>query len=440
MRTALEGQGISFLLTGAVVGPTVQPIVGTTATGTPVRWVSANDLSDWADRTDGPVSLPTLLAKLIQATSGPYVELRFPSDEGVRHPGWDGVTNATRASFYVPEGLAGWELGAQRHNIPTKAKADYEKRTAAPSPLKPAECAYIFVTLRHWPQKDAWAKARQAAGPWREVRVYDADDLVHWIEQHPAVGLWIATRLDRRPAGTRELDEIWKEWSLATEWPLTEDLVLADRSEDAAEVLRWLRGEPSVLSLQATTTDELVAFFHATLSELPDPLAAAYRARALVVTTVESARALASAPGPLILILTEPDPGPAQALTTRGHFVLQAYDERLIGRGEVRALARPSREGIASALHAAGMGQPRAEALARDSARNLAVLRRLIPSAPGRRPWWGGGGPPPKALLAALLAGGWVETSEGDRARLADLADQPYEAVIEDLAPFRRRL
>jgi transcriptional regulator with XRE-family HTH domain len=435
IRTALEGAGISFLPTGAMIGPSVPPIAGADPTGNPVRWVSAQDLSDWADRIDGPVSLPTLVAKLVQAAPDPTIELRFPSDEGVRHPGWDGITTAAKGNAYVPKGRAGWELGVQRRNIQQKATEDYEKRTAAPSPVEPATSAYIFVTLRHWPQKDAWAKARQAEGPWREVRVYDADDLVHWVEQHPAVGLWIAARLNKRPPGTRELDEVWEEWSLATEWRLTEDLVLADRSEDSAEVLRWLRGEPSVLSLQATTPDEVAAFFHATLSELPDNIAAAYRARTLVVTTAEAARALGNAPAPLILLLTEPDPGIAGALAKRGHFVLQAYDERMIGRGEVRALARPSREGIAAALQAAGMAQPRAKALARESARNLAVLRRLIPGAPGRLPWWAEG-TPPKGLLAALLAGGWIETSEGDRARLAELADQPYDSMIADLAPL----
>ena len=50
--------------------------------GTPIRWVSAEDLSDWANRTDGAVSLPTLLAHLIQATHGPAAQLRFPADEG----------------------------------------------------------------------------------------------------------------------------------------------------------------------------------------------------------------------------------------------------------------------------------------------------------------------------------------------------------------------
>lgn len=436
IRGALEGAGIRFLPTGAVIGPPVPILAASDRPGLPVRWVSAEDLSGWASRTDGAVSLPTLLAHLIRATHGSAVQLRFPSDEGVRHPGWDGLTSTEVGSNYVPNGTAGWEISAQRSNFVQKANDDYRKRTADPAPLGPANAAYVFVTPRHWPKKkDEWARARQDDGPWREVRVYDADDLVHWIEQAPAVGLWLAARLGKRPDGTRELEEVWEEWSLATRWPLTEDLVLSDRDQDAAEVLRWLRGEPSVLSLQATTTDEVVAFFHATLGELPDDLAAAYRARCLVATTAAAARALANAPAPLFLLLTDPEPGLARSLVERGHYVLQAYDARPVARGELRTLARPSREGIASALTAAGIAESRAEALARDSARNLAVLRRLIPAAPGRLPKWAEE-PPPHALLAALLAGGWDEEAEADRARLSELADQPYEAAIAALTPY----
>ena len=435
IRGALEKAQIRFLPTGAVIGPAVPAITASDRHGAPIRWVSAEDLSKWADRTDGAVSLPTLLAHLILATHGTAVQLRFPADEGVRHPGWDGRTSAETASAYVPDGDAGWEIGAQRNNIITKATEDYRKRTAEPAPLDPATAAYIFVTPRHWPRKDEWAKARREQGPWRDVRVYDADDLVHWIEQTPAVGLWLATRLGNRPEGTRELDEVWEEWSLATQWPLTEDLVLSDRDEDAAETLRWLRGEPEVLSLQATTAEEVVAFFHACLSKLPNDMAAAYRARSLVVTTAAAARALAQAPAPLILLLTEPEPGLARSLAERGHYVLQAYDEGPVGRGDMRTLARPSREGIANALTAAGIAEPRAKALARNSARNLAVLRREIPGAPGRLPKWAQE-TPPDALLAALMAGGWDENAEADRARLAELADQPYEAVIKALTEY----
>jgi DNA-binding XRE family transcriptional regulator len=435
IRGALEAAGIRFLETGAVIGPTVPMFTPSGRAGMPVRWVNADDLAAWAGRTDGPVSLPTLLALLVRATHGGAVHMRFPSDGGVRHSGWDGLTSGDIGGDYVPRGETGWELSAQRMGVAQKIAKDYAKRTLEPAPLYPASSACIFVTLHHWPEKDEWAQAQTAAGPWREVRVYDADDLVHWIEQTPAVGLWLATRLGKRPPGTRELDEVWEEWSLATQWPLTEDLVLSDRDQDAAEVLSWLRAEPSVLSLHASTSDEVVAFFHATLSELPDDAASDYRARCLVVTTAAAARALANAPAPLILILAEPDPGLARSLATKGHFVLQAYDERLTLRGEVRTLERPSREGIASALQAAGIAEPRARALARDSARNLAVLRRLIASAPGRLPKWAEE-PPSHALLAALLAGGWDDNAEADQARLSELADAPYHQVIAALAPY----
>ncbi|MDZ4319731.1 MAG: hypothetical protein U1A07_12990, partial [Phenylobacterium sp.] len=345
------------------------------------------------------------------------------------------LTTSEKASDYVPAGEAGWELSAQRIGVAQKIAKDYKKRTDNPAPLDPATSTCIFVTLHHWPQKDEWAKAQITAGPWKDVRVYDADDLVHWIEQTPAVGLWLATRLDKRPKGTRELDEVWEEWSLATQWPLTADLVLSDRDQDAAEVMRWLRGEPSVLSLQATTSEEVVAFFHAAIGELPDDLAQAYRARCLVATSAAAARALADAPAPLILVLTEPDPGLARKLAARGHFVLQAYDEAPTPRGEVRVLERPSREGIANALEDAGIAEPRAKALARDSARNLAVLRRLLPGAPGRLPKWAQE-VPPHALLAALMAGGWDDQAEADKARLSELADAPYDDVVAALTPF----
>ncbi|WP_420561974.1 XRE family transcriptional regulator [Tepidicaulis sp.] len=420
---------------GAVIGPTVPFITASDRPGLPLRWVNAKDLSDWADRYDGAGSLPTLLSHLIRATHGSTAELHFPSDEGVWLSGWDGRTRVEHGSLYVPKGEAGWEISAQRSNIIQKANKDYLKRTENPVPLSPANSAYVFVTPRHWPEKDKWVKERQEEGIWHEIRAYDATDLVHWIEQTPAVGLWLANRLDKRPIGTRELDEIWEEWSLAAQWPLTEDLVLCDRDQDTAEVLRWLRDEPSILSLQATTTDEVVAFFHASLNELPHSIAASYRARCLVATTTAAARALANAPGSLILLLTDPEPGVSRSLVERGHYVLQAYDERLATHGEVRTLNRPTHEGIADALTTAGIAAPRAEALARDSARNLAVLRRLIPSAPGRLPKWAEESPP-RALLAALLAGGWDEDVDADQVRLSELAERPYNEVIAALTPF----
>lgn len=61
IRGALEGAGIRFLPTGVVIGPAVPGITPSEHPGTPIRWVSAADLSSWADRADSTSSLPTLL-------------------------------------------------------------------------------------------------------------------------------------------------------------------------------------------------------------------------------------------------------------------------------------------------------------------------------------------------------------------------------------------
>src|SRR5436189_160058 len=86
------------------------------------------DLAKCADRTDGAVSMPTLLVHLIRATHRPSPQLRFPADESVRYAGWDGQTLTEAKSEYVPEKGAGWEIGAQRSKIANKATEDYQKR------------------------------------------------------------------------------------------------------------------------------------------------------------------------------------------------------------------------------------------------------------------------------------------------------------------------
>jgi hypothetical protein len=384
MRGALERVGISFPAGGAVMGPPVPALAPVNKSGTPIRWVTATDISQWAERRDGQGSLPILLAKLARAAG--VMSLHFPSDEGVQFSGWDGTVRAAAETEYVPAGTSGWEIGTQRDDIAGKANDDYNKRTKAPGELKPAESTFIFVTPRHWPKKEQWAKDKRAEAIWRDVRAYDGADLVHWIELYPAVGQWLATALGKRPAGARQLSEVWLEWSFATHWQFTPELILSDRDESAAMVLRWLRGQPSTFGLQATASEEVAAFVYATINQLPGDAAEHYLARCLVAGTSDIARLLADSVTPLIIVVLEPEAGLAQAIAQRGHHVLAAYGDNPSTRGAVRKLERPSREGIEVALVAAGVPELKAKSFARESSRSLAILRRLMPSMPGRLP------------------------------------------------------
>ncbi|MBB4395075.1 helix-turn-helix transcriptional regulator [Bradyrhizobium sp. ERR14] len=433
MRAAFERAGISFPTGGAVRGPALPKLADLTKSGAPIRYVNGTDLAQWAERRHGQASMPTLIAKLVRASGG--ASLHFPSDEGVQFAGWDGTTQAATASEYVPAGSAGWEIGTQREGIAGKADGDYAKRSKDALGLPQSDTTFVFVTPRPWPKKDEWAQQKRAEGIWKEVKAYDGTDLVHWIEQYPAVGQWLATALGKRPAGVRQLEEVWEEWSLATQWPLPPDLVLSDRSEDSAVLLQWLRDGHAAIAFQGESSEEVAAFAYATISQLPPDVAEHYFARCVVASNSEAARELAGSRTPLIIVILEPEAGVAESIAAKGHHVLAAFGQNPGSLGQMRKLSRPSREGIEAALIDSGLPEEKAKAFARDSARSLAILRRLMPGVASRLPHWAQG-TISRSLLAALLAGMWDDGKEADKAVLSRLSDMPYEAFVASIAPY----
>ena len=301
----------------------------------------------------------------------------------------------------------------------------------------PSRSTFVFVTPRRWTKKRAWVAEREKDGVWAEVRAFDADDLVHWIELFPAVGTWLAIALGKRPSGVKQLDEAWREWSCSTRWPLTEDLILGGRDEQSTAILRWLYGPPSVFSLQADSATESEAFLYATLRQLPPEYQEYYYARTLLASTPEVARFLSDSASRLLIVLEDGDPGLTTLLAQRGHHVyLTAGSE---GEPSGLRLARPFRETIRRSLVDMGIDEGRAESLAQDSGRSLAVLRRLMPASSGTiTPEWA---TPEYArlLIPALFAGAWDEASEGDRRVLARLSGETYEKWISSITQWMNR-
>lgn len=432
IRAALENAGITFPAGGAVAGIFLPPLGPTTKSGNPIRWTTQNDIAQWAERRGGQSGLPELLSKLIKASGCSSVH--FPSDEAVQHPGWDGLSIAIEKTLYVPKGTAGWEIGTQRDKILGKANDDYLKRTDDPEHLVRNVSTFIFVTPRPWSKKEQWADAKRNENVWADVRAYDGSDLVHWIETYPAVGHWLASHLGKRPAGTLQLEEVWQEWSLATQWPLSTDLILSDRDESAVEILTWLRSSASQRDFQGETAEEVCALLYAAITQLPESVSEHYLARCLVATDAEEARKLADSASPMIIVLIDPLPGLAQVITRKGHHVLSAY-----GSGSpvsnARRLQRPSREGIREALSNIGVPLKDAERFARESSRSLAILRRLMAGETGSAPMWART-PPPRGLIAGMLAGGWDEKSDTDQSVLSRLAGDSYDDLIRDLPRY----
>lgn len=131
----------------------------------------------------------------------------MPSGSSVRLPGWDGLLEVERGNAWAPSGVSGWEFSCDK-KITTKANNDYEKRTADPLGLERTTSTFVFVTSRRWNGKERWERERGEEGKWRDVRAYDADDLVMWLEQAPEVAQWFARAIIRLPFDFQAIDRI----------------------------------------------------------------------------------------------------------------------------------------------------------------------------------------------------------------------------------------
>jgi DNA-binding XRE family transcriptional regulator len=431
---AIEKQGIRFTHGGAVTGRSMRPANATPIGGDTFRWVDAEDLGQWAARRDGVGGMPELMSRLVLVSSNPTL-LRFPSDESVTFAGYDGICEVPVAGAFVPAGRSVWEFGTQRRSIAAKAQEDYDKRSGDPAGEDPAATTFVFVTPHRWPGKDAWAAARRADGIWKEVQALDADNLVHWLELHAGVTDWLATRIGRRPAGIRNLEATWTEWSLATKPPLSPELVLVDRDEQAIQLRQWLMETPKIHAVQVEVADEAVAFLYAALDELPDEDKLYWMSRTVVADTVDAARDLVGLNAKLVIILTNGDPGVAARLVEAGHHVYLILDSEVSVQMGATLLRRPWKHDLERALSAMGVEEAEASRLSAAAGRSLTVLRRLMPFSPGGRPSWARA-PVSRALIAAMLAGAWNRDNPLDQALVSSLAGIAYDDVEEALGPL----
>jgi len=430
MCTAFRKESVSFLPGGAVVGP-APPVEDAklSPSGEPIRLIEASDLSQWAGRLDSKCMFPQLIHRLILVSTGNAANrFRFRATDSIQQEGWDGVCEqySSKNNPWLPLGPSGWELATQREGIHGKAEDDYKKRTSDALELVREKSTFVFASFRTWAKAGSWEKSKRDEKKWADVRAIDADDLVHWIELYPSVGYWLASHLGKLPRGFNPLIDAWQEWRPATNWPLSPEIVLAGRDDEAMDLLKWLRTKPSVCSVQADSPDDAIAFLYASIDCLPEPHREFYLMRSVRVFDPESARTLGTSPSPLIIVMEPSEPGLATRLTEQGHHVFLAYGSA-IGISEVNTvLPRATHEEFQSAL--LGMGVPKDDAvsLTRDSVRSLAVLRRLIPAASVKNPHWAEESKA-KLLIPALLAGAWDSSVEGDRVVLEQLSGESFE-------------
>ena len=412
-------------------------------------WVKARDLEQWSPTRDAQEGLPTLIRKLIYASTEQPTRIEVLGGEGVQRHGWDGVVETLTMSHFVPAGVSGWEISVEK-TPKGKAEHDFKNRERGPLGLPPSEVTYIFVTSRKWDDKQKWRDEKRELGKWKSVEVYDSSDLEAWLEVMPGVDAWIAERLGRRPAGVISIGDYWESLTRLCEPRLKPGVFLASREKTAKGLREFLLGPPGVMPIECRAPMEALDFVAAYL-ETPrsDDAASAMddndRLRVHNHTVIVRNRAqwdgLSRAAGQLNLL-----PVPSLSLSLTGeelnaavsneHRILIASTEFSNHRLQPVALPRPSRYDLDEALCRSGFDKEHADRAARAAGGSLSVLKRHLSTTPNTQlPKWCRE-TESTDFMPLLLIGAWDDANEVDRTMLSRLSHRPYS----DLQSIANRL
>ena len=402
-----------------------------------MRWIDAKDLARWASRRDAQEKLPLLIRRLIRVTGGNIGTISFPAGDSIVYSGWDGKVVSIKGTEYIPQGLSLWELST-RKDIKRKAEEDYKKRKNDPLGKEHSMATYVFVTLRIWDGKEKWVKEKRNEKFWRDVRVYDARDLEEWIEQAPGVGIWLGKLIGKYPQEyIISLEDWWNEWSQITHPPLSPELIVGSRDEQMRKVKEWLNTVPSRMVIQASTEEEAIAFLAAVILTLSEEEREYFLSKALVITNEEAFRNVVSTLFENdLLLVTKFEEIERVSLTHNHHVYVPLGRDNTVIKDSI-VLPRNKRGSFVSALVKMGIDQEQANRLAKDTAMNITMLRRVL--APiSKQPEWAR---PErvKELLPALLLEKWHEKKRGDREIVEEISEMTYHEYVRILQQWRHK-
>lgn len=398
-----------------------------------LQLATATDLELWAERLEARSLLPKLLRRLTFVSAQRLEFFDFRADEGVGFPGFDGITRAQQSSTFVPDGEVVWEMGASA-DPRRKAQDDYETRSngIALNGTKRNDATFIFVTPRRWSGKNDWAEQKRAEGIWRDVRVYDGDNLETWLEAYPSVHYWLSQLIGKTVSGADDLQTWWENWSQMTTPAINPDLVLAGRTEAVEKLGTWLQVSPTALFVKGDTLDETVAFIAATFQKMSPELQENLFAKSMVVYDAQTWTHLTKVDNSLILIPMFAERSViAPSVTSKHHVLVPSLRTEPELPGSF-SLPRLRREPAKEALTAMGLSDTRTYDLATLARRGLGALRRELANNPMLLiPKWATL-EAARLLIPATLLGQWRDNNSGDQEVITKLTGQSYAQAREE--------
>jgi hypothetical protein len=213
-----------------------------------MQWINQDELVRWANRIGSREQFPVMVRDLILASArdlGDIQYIRFPGGESGQIRGYDGDLTMAVGTHMIPVGRSIWEFGAGKEPV-AKFKADYKTRVKDTKKDIRKDLTFVFVTPRNWNDPKLklpiFLQDYKDKGDFKDVLYIDGSMLETWLEEHGAVGakharIVLGVVPDR---GARSTDEFWEEFSSSYNPKLTEEVVLAARTEQSQQIVDHL--------------------------------------------------------------------------------------------------------------------------------------------------------------------------------------------------------
>lgn len=397
----------------------------------PLRQHTAVEIENWAPRNLRVRSrFPVLLRTLVNST-GAVTRSDFPGNDDAERAGWDGWTECSTPTPWIPAGKTGWELGTTS-KVRGKADDDYDKSVRAHTPAELTDITFIFVTPRSWPQKTEWAKARKAEGKWKDVRAYDSSDLEQWVEQSVPAQVWLSSELNKAADGAISLDDAWREWADAAEPALPASLFNSVLPKGQKLLAAWLNSAPDKPFVLASDSTEEALGFLATALQGPDGALASARDRTVIFKQAGVFPRVADSLKGSIVIATSREVERELGAFVKALHVFVIQPRNAANSDANLTLEALTGEAFRQAFEGTSFAADHVSLLARKSGRSLTVLRRQLATVPGiRTPAWALDQQRMVALAPLVLAGTWNASNKTDIGELRILSGEADYELLE---------
>ncbi|NDV43134.1 hypothetical protein [Flagellimonas sediminis] len=406
-----------------------------------MKIVTSTDLKQWADRIESKSLLPLLIRKLILA--GIDIEhiskIDFPFGDDTNTGGYDGDLESEKGNLFVPTGNSVWEFGVTERKK-EKANNDYEKRKKNPLGKIPKETTYVSVTLKKYTKRKNWAEEKKLEKFWADVRFYDAIDMEHWLELAPSVEIWLARHLKKPVSGVQCGEDYWQQWSTKGSLKFPHNLIVGSRESQTTTLIDLLKENIGALQyVKANTKEESLAFILASIESQERELRHSLQNVTLVVENPETFRQLSESKSQLILIPKfRIDDVDINAAINKKHKVIIPVSNSFTARREnLIVLPVVKGEVLRKNLETIGINREQADLLAKNSGKDISVLRRSLDFSSKKPSWLET--QKPTILIPFLLLSRFDSSVEGDREiieKFSKTSFDEYEKKLNEILHY----